>query len=716
MIVPVKRLLLRQKTDVALVVMAIALTIVVLIDRGSVTTAEAEERQYQLIDAWRADDILTVDITMGPRKLALSRTKDAGGSTSLWSLSEDGREVVADEQSVEQLLITLEFAGYQRKVDGLDDATTGFSKPLLSYALSMGKLSYTVVVGKEAPSPPGAHYVRVTGGARGARDYVVHGPIIEELTVERGALRARRLAPYISPALSSIELSGRFKLTRGGWGGRTAGAFAVSSDEVPRARADRQALDGWLAMLALLDAEKFVPIPDEDPAGALALILTPFEGEPAKIMLSGPSKECGDASIVIRRQPDPMAGCVPSDVVEQLSITASALADRHVVGTAEGDITELIVTSESASIEVARKDTGWHMRQPVEGPAQAEPVDKLIKELLSAAGDRVSDVDRAAMGLDKPRARLQLRGLPERGVDGAKERLEKISVGARKDRTVYVERHDDGVVLAVNIESARALTPRPSTLRSTQIYDFPLEHVTELRTDCDGRVQRLTRAPAGTWTVERPDIDLVGDAAQANELTHGFRQLRGLRWVSEKAEDGHGLAAPWCVVAIDTTTYVGDEAIDSSYKVSLGAESRDGYFAKHDDDQAVFIAPKAMAAAARYWMLDRAALIVEMKDIATMTLRAGEKSAGIDKQSPAWKAAGQLFAEGVTHLGAPRDGNFDEPQLTITLTPRAGDPIELVVGKGDVWRNTTVFYVRKKGLAATFALAQSRLKPLFSAL
>ena len=77
-----------------------------------------------------------------------------------------------------------------------------------------------------------------------------------------------------------------------------------------------------------------------------------------------------------------------------------------------------------------------------------------------------------------------------------------------------------------------------------------------------------------------------------------------------------------------------------------------------------------------------------------------------------------LMAEGVVHIGpAERGEGFAEPlaAIDVELAPAGGGPVEKVrieVGAGEVWRETSVFYVRKKGLDATFAFAQSRLRPL----
>jgi hypothetical protein len=712
------RVLLARKVDVILVVLAVVLVVAVVVDRGSVTTAEAHERRYQLFDAWRPHDINRVDIVIGDNSMRLDKLPD-----TTWALHEDGRDVVADEQAVGSLMVSLEFASFERPIEGLDAATTGLDTPRASYVLGMGPLSYALKIGNEAPSPKGSAYAEVSGGARTTKTYVIRAELIDELLIERGSLRTRRMAPYLSVELKRIELKGKFAIVRGAWGGRTAGGFSVESDALGRVRADRRSLDGWLAILARLDAEHLVAMPKDDPTN-VTLVLTPIDDKltPARIMMGGPCPGGGaDETLVVRRQPDPIAGCVPSEVVKNLMFSAERLADNHVVGTAEGDLTEIKLSAVDVVVEMARKGTGWILRKPTEGPAEAEPTAALIKEMMRASGRRLSAdaaADKEALGLATPRATVRLLGLPERGVDGAKERVETISIGTRQGDHVYVERLDDGAIIELGVEDARALLPRPSALRPLAIHNFSAQQVRELRLDC-GHRQRMTRSVAGAWTQEEPDLELASDMGMASAFIEGFRVLRAVRWVSEKPDDAHALDRAWCKIEVDSIAHEGDEEITTTHGLRLGAEARGVFSAPRDGLPAVFVVPKVVGAMARAWMLDRNALLVGLVDVEQVRWRRGDKerteqggalSAVVDK------ALRGMVAEGVVYLGAPREGDFEEKSLELEVSLRGGDKMVLVAGKGDAWNNTSVYYVRREGIDVTFALAQSRLQPLIDAL
>ena len=79
---------------------------------------------------------------------------------------------------------------------------------------------------------------------------------------------------------------------------------------------------------------------------------------------------------------------------------------------------------------------------------------------------------------------------------------------------------------------------------------------------------------------------------------------------------------------------------------------------------------------------------------------------------------GQLRAEGVVHLGAARaPEGFATPLLTVVvqLAPvTAGGParsLRFFIGKGDSSRETSVFFARREGVDATFAIAQGKSAP-----
>jgi Domain of unknown function (DUF4340) len=712
----------RHRVDVAMVAIAVLLVVGVFVDQDSITSAEAEDRKYQLLDAWRPDDVSRLEIRIGENHLVIQDGDDG------WSMSEDGHDVAADDQAIDQLLVSLEFASFQRPVDGLDEATMGLDKPRASYALTMGSLSYRVVLGAEAPTPKGAAYASVEGGARGKQRYVVGAELVTELMIEPGSLRSRQLLPYLSIDVRAFELGGAFTLERGKWGGRTAGQFLVKVAGRPDVRADRRAVDGWLTMLGRLQVERFVPVPKTIPDSAPLLRISPLDDRAVGELVLGMEGCPAGQRLVVRAAPDPAAGCVPEDALKPLLIDAASLADRFAVGTARGDVTEIRWKSKAREVEIARYEEGWRMRTPVEGPAETEPAEAALGALLDVQGERltadeVAERGLAELGLEEPRAIVQLRGLPERSIDDASERVERIAVGAQVDGAVFVQRSDDEAVLRIDAEQARAFLPRPAALRSTQLFDVELKDVRGLELDCAGKRQRMGRLPAGSWLLEEPELAIGVDIGEANQLADNYRKMKALRWVAEEPDEGHGLARPWCRVAL--VIQQGDE--NKHLRLALGAETQGGYFAQRDGEPTVFVAPKGLGLAARQWLLDRSALLLNQNKITKVALSGKGRERSVERSGATWSdprfgdvatsALGQLLAEGIVSLGpAPADGGFDEPLLRIVVDSEGGTQRRLVVGRAEVFRSASVYLVRDEAIDVTFAVARTRLQPLLDAL
>ncbi|MCA9625670.1 MAG: DUF4340 domain-containing protein, partial [Myxococcales bacterium] len=516
------------------------------------------------------------------------------------------------------------------------------------------------------------------------------------------------------------------RVERGGWGGRTAGQFAVTSP-APKTRADRRWLDGWLIQVGRLQVERFVPVPAAPPSDARHLVITPLDeqAEPAELVFGG--EGCGPGTILVtRRAPSPDAGCVPAETADAvLGLSAERLRDQHVVGTAKDDIVEILWRApDGPEVELARIESGWNMRKPVAGPAESEPVAELLDRMIELEGSFADgEPDLEALGIAPPRAEVVLRGLPERGVEEADQREERIEVGAARDGQVALRRVDDGRILFVSEEDGRFFLPRPSALRSTQILEVSLAAVRGLRLDCKGRKQHVTRLPAGSWTLEEPKTSLSVDVGSVGAITENLRQLKALRWIAERPAPAHELDEPWCKVTLESEE--GGEK--RRHTLLLGAPTQGGYFAKQSDAPAVFVAPKGLGAAAQEWLVSRSWLMTDEATIRKVTLlgRDGARRE-VERRGGAWSdralgrtveaVLGQLLAEAVLSLGRGPEKGFDDPTLRITIETDDGERRELVVGRGEVWKNTSVFLVRDDRVDATFAVAKSRLELLLDAL
>jgi len=727
----------RHRVTLGLVLVAAVLALVALWDRGRVTTDEATGRKLQLFDAWRPEDVSRVVVDGAAGRVEIVSVADADGDRS-YRLREGDVERLADDQEVD------EYASFERRADGVDPKTLGLEAPHLVVTVAMGKLSYTLRVGAVAPSPEGARYAEVEGGARPKAAYVLKPALVKALEEEPRTLRSKQLSPYLTSDVERYELdgpAGRFTLRRAGTGGRTTIDLVVEAAGAVPSRASFRTIDAWATTLAKLEAARFLDDPGRAPDATILRVVPRDAKRPRAVLELGGA--CEGGALVRRLEPDPVAACVEARLVEALRVPASRFADSYALGLPEADVTEIKLSDDSAVVELARRGEGWHLRKPDEAQLDANVGNALLARLASAEGELVSEADAKELGLEPPQARLRVVGLPDRaGGPSAPEHVEELEVGRERDGAVHLRRKTDGVVLRLATAAAAAFLPAPSALRPPVLLDVPMKHVRGLALDCGGKRQELTRDGKGAFTRVAPETALRADLTAASELAEALRTLTAVRWDAERREPRHGLDTPACMLALTVAvpdTHGNTSPDDSkeprrTHKLLLGAETDGGYFATLEGSSAVFVAPRPLVAMGREWLLDRGALLVDAAEVERVVVAVGERRLEVLRRGDAWtlatpsspndtrattvgKALEVLLAEGVVTLGrAARDEGFDAPKARVTITRREGAPnLELTVGATADVRGARSAFVRRGDLDATFAVSLARLSPLLDA-
>ena len=761
----------RHATTIALVAVAVVLGCVALFERTTITTGEAEGRRGLLFDAWRADELTRLSITLGASKVELVREREASGEAS-WFEADGARRTAADEQGVEDVLLTLEYAGFERRVEGLDRASLGLEPPKLELAIAMGRLAYSLRVGGPAPLPPGARYVEVEGGGRPRATFVISKELAGELELDPSALRNKKLVPYLSPEVARYEISGKpcdpwqsgteggavggeegadasacaFVLMRAGRGGRPASDLVLEAPAVRPIHASWRAVDGFVTAFGRLEAQRFVTDAPAQSAARIVRVVPRDTNKPtAELALGG---ECpgGAGTLVVRRGPDPVAACVDEKLVEAaLAYAPARFADRHVLGVPEADVAEVSLTAGDVTVELARRELGWHLRKPEDRQLELGPGNALLERMARAEGELVppGEVDGAFFGLDAPRAKVRIVALPGGGDASQQPRIEELVIGAERERLVYVRRESDGNVLRIPRDAASVFFPAPSALRSVTVLDVKEKLVRGLSLDCGGKRQRVTRDGKGAVTLLEPRGELGADLATTNEIVELLRTLTAVRWDAERREPRHGLDAPTCTLALEFEGPAGDGGAPADgagekkrrHAIVIGAETSGGYFAQREGEDAVFVAPRSLVTAASGWLLDRSALMLDAASVERVSIVSGKTELVLVRRGAVWAlAAGDsaddpraaavgsllenLVAEAVVGLG-PADAThgLDTPRASVSASARGGKKVyELSLGAADVWRDARVVYVRKRGVDATFAVRAGLLTPLFDAL
>lgn len=734
-----KEVLARNATTVALVLAAAGGVAYVVVGRDRPTTDELEKRKRNLVPVWRADEVTELRVVAKGKALRLTSPPAPDGGIRRWNAELEGATHPASEQNVDQLLGTLEFASFEREANAAARAEAKLDAPRAELELVMGQSRWKIRVGGPAPSPENCSYAEVEG--RGL--YVITNQLAAALEVDVSRFRSRRIVPYLSTELSGFTVAATgeapVSFVRAPWNAGQGGGFRLEGSARGKLRVDASAIDKMLSMLGGLEGEAFLDDAAAKAASRPVVTLTMIPKDAAApkgvLALGGacPLPDRGALSVAVRSSPSFVGACIPKAAPGAVAAAEEAWIDKRAIAALFDEVTEVLVTRGGAKLELARTGTGYHLRAPEERTVDGAIGTEVLERLLAVVGAKASSAE-GARPAGEPLAVLEVTSL---AVGAAGDRVEKVSVWPPKDGVALAVREEDGALLELAEASLRDLLPAPLQLRARGVVGAKAKLVRRLRVVARAgkreTVQELTRDESGAFSLTEPKPAGLGpDAGLASELAGAFAELEALRFVAAKDDGSFGLAEPRLVLELDVAVEGGKAP--KTFKLLVGAPTDGGFFAKLAGDDAIFVVPKALDAAASRWLLDRAALLLEesdLQDVVVSTkktkLSLTRKKGGALELSPkqdATKSAQisgaltDLIAEGVVRLGKPEKGEgFKEPELEVTVASDGGKKkVELLFGAGESFRGTPVVLVRKRGVDATFAVARSRVRPLREAL
>jgi hypothetical protein len=273
---------------------------------------------------------------------------------------------------------------------------------------------------------------------------------------------------------------------------------------------------------------------------------------------------------------------------------ASLEARRRVLGAEASDIRSLDVAgpTPASSYSLEKRGDSWFITKPVEWPANANAVGRIINELqfmehvtsfstrdLEKNGQKLSDY-----GLDQPKLTVRFTsGEGAAGSPGARTTVLRIGDASKVGKHLYLLSPDSERIHVVDLSLADSLAVPFEQLRSDTIFSIP---VFEARS-----VNLQIAAPAGVrvrlhrdgsrWSFDTPVIARA-DKKQT-ELT--INELNSLR-VKSFVLQGGPAAAPAAAPAMRVTL----EGNNRQQTLLLGGASAvpDTYFAQLEDRSAVF--------------------------------------------------------------------------------------------------------------------------------
>jgi len=728
-----QKALKRQVVNLALVVVALVLVGVVLATRGNVTSGEKDARSFNLLSAFREDDITRLAFTRDGKRLVVEREKPSDAGDTSWVLKEPIQEE-ADAYAVDKLLGSLEFARFVRRIkpEEVNRAEFGLDSPAWLLEVQMGKVRFTLSLGKEAATPAGSRYLELgTDGGPDKGVFIVSRDLVKELDIDAGTLRGRQMLPYTSNQLSHVVITGTDGVERRlKSAGRDRWRFDGMEHDV---RVSRDVFDQVLTQFARTKADHFLEAAEAEAALAgqkvVRLVLTPKEpGRPkGTLEVGGRCPKSENGVVALRREPDRVAACVPSSVLPGLDTEVSALIDRGLSSLRKDEVESLAIVHGDKKLELERKESGFVLRAPVKGDVELETGNRRIDAIVRAQGEIVPEPKLAELGLDPPQGRVTLRSAAESDDKVVEEVLELGK--ADKDGKLALRRLADGAVLRVDADAALALEADSTLVRSSKIFDFAAADFRSLEVKSKELEQKIHREASGQLVMDVPKNKSLDAALSANAVD----ELAGLtadRWVSDREDESFGLGAP---VLTARLAYVSGDAGTKEHTLSVGAATTGGAFAKLAGEPGVFVLPRRALEALDTWFLDRSVFVLTPDSVSRVEIeRQGkklvlekrgerfERSAGVELAPARVAELSDLLiafrAEAALELGPEKPGRgLEKPEVVVRVERSGAGPKSFRIGAGDSWRGQSVHYARAEGVDATYVIAKTKARVLIDA-
>jgi hypothetical protein len=718
-------LLRRHWANLAMIVLAVAAIIAVVVTSSRVTTSEKEARESSVLSAFREADLSRIEVNAKGTRLVLERTPGEDGGEDSWLLKEPIQEE-ADAYAIDKLLGTLEFARFVRKIkpEEVDRAAFGLDAPERTFKIQMGEIRYELRIGKGAAQPAGAHYAEIVAeGAPGSGVLLIARDLVQELNVDLRDLRDRQIIPYFSSEASRIVLEGQ--------GGKRAlkpmkdGRWQFDGMH-GGVRLSRALLDTMLVQFARLKADHFLTVAEAEAALSderIKISIFPKDkGKPTGIVeVGGRCPKSDNDTVALRRAPDPVAACVPKSVLEPLALPAERLLDTTVSSARKDEIESLTLRVGEKSLVLHRKESGFRMEKPSKGDVALDTGNAFVATIAEATGTLVPDAELKALGLSPPAGELGLKVVVSEG----QVANEKIEIGRpTRDGTLHVRRVQDGAVLALSQDTARAFVPSAVLLRSPTVLELLPAEIRSVEISGDVPKQKFLRHASGGFELVEPK-GYGHDAALCVELLDLLQHLSAERWVADDDDGSFGFEKPLARVRVS----VERDAGTSVKEVVVGSLVSGGAYAKLLGDPGVFVLSRRLVVALGHWLIDRGVFLLDADNTKKIRLERDGKEIVLSRQGEAFVAdkpsaltetavrrlletLSSLRAEGAVHLGPPRPvEGLDKPLLTVTVEGNAA-PKRFEIGAADTWQETAVHYARTKDVRATYAIAKSKVTEL----
>ncbi|MFW6067718.1 MAG: DUF4340 domain-containing protein [Myxococcota bacterium] len=720
-----------KRTTIVLAVIASGLlAFILLYERHTLSSGELAERGDRLLERFVRDKVDRLEIERGEERIVLIRKdEDEVDLSGAWRLVEPV-EAPADEDAVESLLGSLEWANARRELSGIgaeDRERFGLAGARLRAWYTVADQRVPIVVGEQDPTE-GGYYVQLDDREAA---YVVGKDFVEALDREAGHFRDKALFPELEPgdaeAITLEGEAGKRSLAR-----REERWWVTAPFE---AYADRAAVDGVLDAVLGLRATRFVAEQPEDaedyglhaPAtrarveGAAPGEDEDGAGEPWKAALSvgDPCPE-GEGERYARAGDGPVV-CVKEADLEPLGGAAEELRSTRLTTVGEAALARAEVVRGGATVVLEAEEDGWTWRSgQAEGAADPGAVTEWLRTLREARAEAFEPLQQggARQGLSQPQAKITLT------TDQGREVVLYLGAGVEDD--VWARRGTEPFALRVAGATAAAFDPGPVRFRERALIREHEEAAKRIVVERGGVIERLERQGEG-WGVTAP-LAQPADRVVVRELVRHLASLKAERFVAAAPGREHGLGSPrWTVTVRFEGAAPGDDAGDEEPRervLRIGAEAPGGAYAQLGEDSAVFVAPRAVVDAVAEPLISRDLLATGAQEVASLRIdrgrqvveltcedgtcsQAGGQPADRERTRRLLDRLGALRATAAVAYGpAPPAHGLNEPRARVTVNrvADAGTPEEytMVIGATEGEGEDAKTHVRRSDLDVGF--------------
>jgi len=218
---------------------------------------------------------------------------------------------------------------------------------------------------------------------------------------------------------------------------------------------------------------------------------------------------------------------VPSYRATSFERTLDDLRERRVLRFDRTGVDRVVVEWAETRVALERRDTGWWLAAPLEGPADEKTVEDLLADLafLRAEGFVDEPSEAVTQSFEEPRLRVVLTDRPgEEAEETAEPRSWSLEVGGALDGAQRAVRGAEGHLFAVARERLEELPQRVDAYRFRTLASFPAAEAQRLELlfhppEGEPVVVTARRGEEG-WTSEPEPMAAGRVATLISELSH----------------------------------------------------------------------------------------------------------------------------------------------------------------------------------------------------